>query len=80
MCSTLCKYSSGGEFILLGLRIRRIREELGLSQQELARRAELSSDAIHKIETLKRSPRVDTLISIGRGLGISAAALLVDLD
>lgn len=61
---------------MIGLTIKRKRKELGLTQKELAKRSELCYDTIVKIESLLRCPSVDTLISIGRGLGVPASELL----
>lgn len=59
-------------------KIRRLREELGLSQTELARRAQLSSAGrVSKIENgVVLNITVDTLDHIAAALGVKAKDLL----
>ena len=59
----------------LGREIRRIREESGLTQEELAERAELSSIYIGTIENGKRDPSLWTVCSLAEGLGIPMVEL-----
>lgn len=61
---------------MIGLIIKRKRKELGLTQQEVADKGELGVSTLRKVEQLIHCPSVDTLISIGRGLGIPASELL----
>lgn len=49
-------------------RIRRAREEAGLTLQELARRSDLAASTIQKVETLQMVPTVTVLVKIARGL------------
>jgi len=49
-------------------RIRRAREEAGLTLQELARRSDLAPSTIQKVETLQMVPTVTVLVKIARGL------------
>lgn len=49
-------------------RIRRAREDAGLTLQELARRADLAASTIQKVETLQMVPSVAVLVKIARGL------------
>lgn len=65
---------------MIGLVIKRVRKEQGLTQKELAERAELNRTTINKIERLQRCPTVDTLIGIGRGLGVPASELLRQIE
>jgi transcriptional regulator with XRE-family HTH domain/quercetin dioxygenase-like cupin family protein len=55
----------------VGLRLRRAREETGLSLRELARRLDLSASALSQIETGKSRPSVKTLYAIVSELRIS---------
>ncbi len=55
--------------------IRRARHRAGLSQRELAQRAETSAAAICLYETGQRIPRVDTL---GRVLAAAGSTLVLD--
>ena len=50
-------------------RIREIREVLGITQADLARRSGLDKPTISNIEAGKRSPQLDTATKIARGLG-----------
>jgi transcriptional regulator with XRE-family HTH domain len=56
------------------------REKAGLSQEELADRAQMHRTAISLSETGKRMPRLDTLLKLAAALGISAATLLDGID
>ena len=62
--------------LLLGRRIRRIRTELGLSQEELAFRCGMQASHIGFLERGQRNPTLDTLERIAAGLGISVCDLL----
>jgi transcriptional regulator with XRE-family HTH domain len=59
-----------------GTNLRRARTQSGLSQMELAGRAGLSVSQIYRLETGRRDPRLRTIISLGRALGIDGADLL----
>lgn len=54
--------------------IKNIRESLGWSQSELARRAGVTSAAISKIES-GTSPSYEVLIKLSKALGVSVSAL-----
>jgi transcriptional regulator with XRE-family HTH domain len=54
----------------VGKRLRLIREEQGLSQRELARRADISTNAISLIERDETSPSVSTLQNLAAALNI----------
>jgi transcriptional regulator with XRE-family HTH domain len=56
--------------------VRRRREELGLTQEELADLSGLTPNYIGAIELGKRDPSVSSMRSLARGLGISLAELL----
>ena len=53
--------------------LRRIREEAGLSQSQLARESGVDRATINKIEQGKRSPSIATLESLSRTLGVEIA-------
>ncbi len=55
----------------IGLRIRRLRKELGLSQERLALKAEIDRTYLAGIESGKRNPTVASLNKIVNGLGVS---------
>jgi transcriptional regulator with XRE-family HTH domain len=53
--------------------LRRIREEAGLSQTQLARESGVDRATINKIEQGKRSPSIATLESLSRALAVEVA-------
>lgn len=57
-------------------RIKALRREKGLTQEELCERAEISVDAVNRIENGTRVPTIDTLEKIATGLGVSLTDLL----
>jgi transcriptional regulator with XRE-family HTH domain len=58
--------------------LRGHRERLNLSQEELADICELHRTEISLLERCKRSPRLETLVILARGLGLSSPAELLD--
>jgi transcriptional regulator with XRE-family HTH domain len=50
------------------MRLKEIRSEKGISQEELAYRSELTLSQIARIETLKTNPTISTLFKIIRTL------------
>jgi transcriptional regulator with XRE-family HTH domain len=56
-------------------RIRELRRERGLTQEELCERAGISVDAISRIESGNRTPSLVTIERIADALGVSPAAL-----
>lgn len=63
----------------LGAKLRALREQQGLSQAELARRARLSQSNVGRIEEGERSCTVGSLARLAEGLGVDPAVLLSDL-
>jgi transcriptional regulator with XRE-family HTH domain len=63
----------------LANRIKELRDELDISQEELAHRSGLSRTGMGFLETKKRWPRLDTLMSVAEGLGITVDQLLKGL-
>jgi len=64
----------------LAAAIRKRRQEVGISQEELADRAELHRTYVSLIELSKRHLTVEALDKIARGLGVTASALLVEAE
>ncbi|HEX4187416.1 MAG TPA: helix-turn-helix transcriptional regulator [Solirubrobacteraceae bacterium] len=56
--------------------LRRHRERAGLSQEALADACDLHRTEISLLERRKRSPRLETIAILARGLGISPSELL----
>lgn len=63
----------------LANRIKELRDQKGISQEELAHRAGLSRTGMGFLETGKRWPRLDTLIKVADGLNITLDELLKGL-
>jgi transcriptional regulator with XRE-family HTH domain len=57
-------------------RIRQLRRDRGLTQEELCERAGISVDAVTRIESGSRVPTLSTLDAIAGALGVPVAALL----
>ena len=57
--------------------LRKLREAKGLSQEKLARLADVANNTIIKIEAGKnQNPTLDTLKKISRALGVSVDELI----
>ena len=53
----------------LFIRLRGLREEEGVTQQELASRMKTTGSAISRLESGRRNPRLDTLALYANALG-----------
>jgi transcriptional regulator with XRE-family HTH domain len=62
----------------LGSNLRRRRREAGLSQERLAELCDLHRTEIGLLERGERSPRLDTLVTLARGLELSSPCDLLD--
>jgi transcriptional regulator with XRE-family HTH domain len=60
----------------LGLAVKRRREELGLTQEQIANDTELHQRWISNVETGKRNPSYASLRRLAAGLDLSASELL----
>ena len=54
----------------LAKRLKELRSEKGVSQEELAYRAEITLSQIARIETVKTNPTVSTIFKIARALDV----------
>jgi transcriptional regulator with XRE-family HTH domain len=61
---------------VLALNVRKLRQARGLSQEELAHRADINRTYISSIERCRYSAGVDVINRIARILGVEAADLL----
>lgn len=61
---------------LFGALLRRMRKEAGLSQEKLAFHADLDRTYISLLEGGKRSPSLETLFLLSRGLNMPADQFL----
>jgi transcriptional regulator with XRE-family HTH domain len=57
--------------------LRQARDRAGLSQEALADACDLHRTEISLLERSKRSPRLETIVTLARGLGLSDACELV---
>lgn len=62
-----------------GRRLRRLREEQGLSQEALADRCGVHWTFLGQVERGQRSIRLDNILRIAHGLSITPGTLLDDL-
>jgi transcriptional regulator with XRE-family HTH domain len=66
--------------VALGERIRELRESRHWSQEEFADRCGLHRTAIGLLERAERIPRLDTLLTLSKGFGITLSDLLRDVE
>ena len=66
------------EVARIARRVRRWREEAGVTLQELAQRSGVATSTIQKVETFQMIPTVAVLLKIARGLGRSVAEFVSD--
>lgn len=67
------------EYPSIGKRIRKARENAGLTQEQLAALVDCTPQHISAIERGAKTPRLDTFITIANTLQVSADALLADV-
>ena len=67
--------SPGDQF---GPVLRRVRTERGLTQEQLAEVSGLHRTEISLLERCKRSPRLETIVILSRGLQLASPAQLLD--
>ncbi|MES2335325.1 MAG: helix-turn-helix transcriptional regulator [Pseudomonadota bacterium] len=60
--------------------LREQRELAGLTQEELAERADVSVRFISFMETGKRQPSLSALAALSKGLGVPMSALILPLE
>lgn len=59
-----------------GEQLRKVRTERQLTQEQLAAASGLHRTEISLLERGKRTPILDTIVAVARGLGVSPAELL----
>ena len=64
----------------LAVVVRKSREAAGISQEELAHRADVHRTYVSLVERQRRNPSVDVLDRIATGLGTAASALLAEAE
>jgi transcriptional regulator with XRE-family HTH domain len=60
----------------LGRTARRLRESQNLTLADVARRADISSAMLSRLETGRVSPSLETIVALARALGVTASALM----
>ena len=73
------KASSMGDFNI-SERLQYMRQRRGLSQAELAKKADVSQSTIAQIESGRKNPSVDTLEQLSRALDVEIAVLFAADD
>ena len=63
-----------------GVRLRELRARQNLSQDALAREADIHSTAIGRMERGAREPRLTTILRLAHGLGVEPGELVSDLS
>jgi transcriptional regulator with XRE-family HTH domain len=59
-----------------GNNLARLRQDAGLTQEELANQASVHRTQVGLLEAGKRLPRIDTLIKLAGALGVNSEQLL----
>jgi transcriptional regulator with XRE-family HTH domain len=72
------KSQEGANMMTLGQKIKQLRDEKGLSQNDLEKRSGVSSKLLSKYENERIMPTADTLKKIAEGLDISTDYLIFD--
>lgn len=65
---------------IFGSLLERYRKETGISQEELAHRAEIDRTFVSRLERGIRQPTLTTLFALSRALNISAADLVAEIE
>lgn len=60
----------------LGIRVRAARENAGLTQEELAERAEIDKDSVSSVERGRTFPSLRTMYDLAIGLGVDVVELI----
>ena len=62
------------QLVAFGREVRRIREDVGLTQEQLAKLSGRSSIYIGTVENGRRDPSLSTVYALAKGLGVQASA------
>jgi transcriptional regulator with XRE-family HTH domain len=62
--------------LVLGLTVRRLREQRDASVEELARACDVDDERIEAIESGRLDPTYELLLALAEGLGVEASALV----
>lgn len=69
-----------GATVAVGRRLRELRRQKGLTQEELASRAHTHPVEVGRVERGTRDPRLTTLVRMAGGLGVEPGELLDDVS
>jgi transcriptional regulator with XRE-family HTH domain len=61
---------------LFGTTLRRLREEAGLTQEDVADRADVHWTYLSQIENGKRTPGLENIVHLAKAIGVTPAELL----
>jgi transcriptional regulator with XRE-family HTH domain len=64
----------------IALRVRGLRQELGLSQRDVARAAGLHAPTVVRIESGRHEPTLSTVWLVATAMGVDPSAILSALD
>jgi len=66
--------------IILGYIITKYREDLGITQEELAHKCQVDRSYVGRIERGERNPTINMLLKLALGLEVSASFLIQELE
>jgi transcriptional regulator with XRE-family HTH domain len=66
--------------LAFGREVRRRRNTLGLTLEQLAERSDLTPNYIGSVENGRRDPSLSTVLALAKGLGVGPAELLGGRD
>jgi Zn-dependent peptidase ImmA (M78 family)/DNA-binding XRE family transcriptional regulator len=61
---------------VVGRRVRELRERMGMTQEQLARKSGIGISTLSEIESARHSPRLATIVALADALGVPLEALL----
>jgi transcriptional regulator with XRE-family HTH domain len=74
-------FTAGGDTAMhFGERLRELREAAGLSQEALARAADVSTSTVSKLEQRAADPSWSTVQALAKALGVSVTVFQADAD
>jgi transcriptional regulator with XRE-family HTH domain len=65
---------------MLGEELRRARDEAGLSQEEVAARAEIDRSYLSQLENDRKSPTLDLLMRVCEAIGVKTSTIVARLE
>jgi len=65
---------------MLGTYLRKARESKGLTQEQLALRADIDRSYLSEVERDKKNPSVDMFIRLCQAIGVPAASIIEKID